>query len=99
MSTIAPTEQSEAQTLQASLKGVPPVVPQRAKRGSFVHKARLLTILYALMAPTLIGMILFIFYPQWGAVKFSLYDWDGDIKQEFVGLNNFTEAFTRDAIF
>jgi ABC-type sugar transport system permease subunit len=99
MSTLAPTEQSQAQTAQASLKGVPPQVPQRAKRGKYVHKAKLLTILYFMMLPTIAGMLLFTFYPQFSAIKFSLFNWDGDQVQEFIGFRNFTEAFFEDRLF
>jgi ABC-type sugar transport system permease subunit len=99
MSTLAPTEQSQAQTAQASLKGVPPRVPQPAKRGKFVHKAKLLTILYFMMLPTIAGMLMFTFYPQFSAIKFSLFNWDGDQVQEFIWFKNFREAFFEDRLF
>ena len=99
MSIIAPTQNNPAATAQASLKGVPPIVPQQSKGGSFVQRGKLAVVLWALMAPTLIGMVLFIFYPQFAAVKFSLFDWDGDTKQEYVGFGNFKEAFSTDRVF
>jgi ABC-type sugar transport system permease subunit len=77
--------------------------PVRAARGrraaKVVHRARLYAILFALMLPTLAGMLLFTYYPQWGAIKYSLYNWDGDKISEFIGLKNFVEAFSRDTLF
>lgn len=99
MSIIAPTQNNPASTAQASLKTTPPVTPQRGKRGSLFQRGKLALVLWALMAPTIIGMVLFIFYPQFSAVKFSLYDWDGDTKQELVWFKNFREAFTQDRVF
>lgn len=99
MSVLAPTEQSPAQTAQASLKGVPPIVPQPSRRGRFAQRSRVALALYALMLPTIVGMIAFVYYPQFSAIKFSFYDWDGDTKQEPIGFKNFTEAFLQDTLF
>ncbi|HEV7300063.1 MAG TPA: sugar ABC transporter permease [Tepidisphaeraceae bacterium] len=77
-----------------------PVGVARSRRGAkLVHRTRLYLVLFALMLPTLLGMLLFTYYPQWGAVKYSLYNWDGDKISEFIGFKNFVDAFTRDALF
>jgi len=70
-----------------------------AGRRRFVHQSKLMVVLYTLMLPTIVGMLVFIFYPQFSAIKFSLYTWDGDMTQEYVGFKNFIEAFTGDRLF
>lgn len=79
----------------------PRVAEPGRRRAKIVHRARLYGVLLLLMVPTLLGMLLFTYYPQWGAIKYSLYNWDGQPKGvlEFVGLKNFVEAFTIDGVF
>jgi len=53
-----------------------------------------------LMAPSLLSLLLFTYYPQFGAIKYSFYNWDGtNLRVEWVGLKNFIEAFTVDPLF
>ena len=96
--TVLEGEQTPASTAQASLYSDRPRNVQKGRR-KWVHRSKLLVVLYALMLPTIAGMILFIFYPQFSAIKFSLYKWDGDLVQEYIGFNNFIEAFTQDRLF
>ncbi|HLL88652.1 MAG TPA: sugar ABC transporter permease, partial [Tepidisphaeraceae bacterium] len=39
------------------------------------------------------------YYPQWGAIKYSLYNWDGQEIKEYIGLKNFREALVTDQLF
>jgi len=96
--TVLESEQTPASTAQASLYSDRPRQKQPGRR-KWVHKSKLMVVLYALMFPTIAGMLLFIFYPQFSAIKFSLYTWDGDLQQEYVGFKNFIEAFTQDKLF
>ncbi len=58
------------------------------------------TMLYVLMLPTLIGMLLFNYYPKLSVIKYSFYRWDGGVSiEEFRGLQNFIEIFTADPLF
>lgn len=63
------------------------------------QKWRLYAVLLGLMLPTLVGLGLFTYYPQFGAIKYSLYNWDGGTTEEFIGLRNFRDAFTVDPLF
>ncbi len=69
------------------------------KRGSrrkslIVNRSRLYLILLLLMFPTLAGMLLFTYYPQWETIKYSLFKWDGQFERDFVGLRNFRRALS-----
>ena len=60
----------------------------RAKR----KRARNLKLWLAfLLAPPAIILVTFVFLPMASAVLYSLYDWDGLVRKEFIGLGNFTE--------
>lgn len=96
---VLDTAQTPASTAQASLYSDRPRPHPPQKRRKWVHRSKLMTVLYFMMLPTLAGMFLFIFFPQFSAVKFSLYKWDGDLTQEYVGFKNFIEAFTQDKLF
>jgi ABC-type sugar transport system permease subunit len=51
------------------------------------------------MFPTLAGMLLFTYYPQWETIKYSLYKWDGQFERDFIGFRNFRNAFFADRLF
>lgn len=69
-------------------------------RTSIKDKGRFYLILYLLIAPTVVGMLLFNYYPKFEAIGMSLYDWDGQQTRDFVGLKNFTDLFTgKDPLF
>lgn len=76
-----------------------PSIDRAALRASTWQKWRLYATLLGLMLPTLIGLGLFTYYPQFGAIKYSLYNWDGGTTEEFVGFRNFRDAFTVDPLF
>jgi ABC-type sugar transport system permease subunit len=73
----------------------------RGRRASkWVNKSRLYLILLLLMFPTLAGMLLFTYWPQWETIKYSFYKWDGSKESlEFIGLENFHRAFFIDRKF
>ncbi|MGN6505427.1 MAG: carbohydrate ABC transporter permease [Tepidisphaeraceae bacterium] len=74
-------------------------IPLRAPRNVWA-RTRLYAVLMLLMAPSLLSLLLFTYYPQFGAIKYSFYNWDGtNLRVEWVGLKNFIEAFTVDPLF
>jgi len=84
-------------TLQGNTLDVSQAAPRQVS--AFLQKWRLYLVLLGMMLPTLIGLGLFTYYPQFGAIKYSLYNWDGGTTEEFVGFRNFREAFTVDPLF
>lgn len=60
----------------------------RAKR----RRARNLKLWLAfLLAPPAAILIIFVFLPMASAVVYSLYDWNGLVRKEFIGLDNFAD--------
>jgi len=76
-------------------KPLPPLRP----KSSVLYRTRLLAILYALVLPTMMGVLFFTYVPNIEVVKFAFYRWDGADIQEFRGLENFKQAFTADPLF
>ena len=63
-------------------------------------RTKLYLVLMLLMFPSLASLLIFTYYPQYGAVKYSLYKWDGTPQHvDWVGLKNYIEAFTVDPLF
>jgi len=61
---------------------------ERAKR----KRARNLRLWLAfLLAPPAAILIIFVFLPMASAVVYSLYDWNGLVRKEFIGLDNFAD--------
>jgi ABC-type sugar transport system permease subunit len=60
----------------------------------FAQRGRLVMALYLLMAPTIISMLVFSYYPKFDVVRFAFYRWTPGQVQEWVGLKNFTNALT-----
>ncbi|MBA3684450.1 MAG: sugar ABC transporter permease [Planctomycetes bacterium] len=75
----------------------PMPVPRR--RSAFAYRARLLAILYLLCVPTMVGVLLFTYYPNIEVVKYAFYRWDGSNIVEYRGLENFRQAFGADPLF
>ena len=66
----------------------------------FVDRGRLYLVLYLLLFPTLLGMMVFNYYPKFEAIVMSLYDWDGQFTKDFIGFKNFADLFSgRDPLF
>jgi ABC-type sugar transport system permease subunit len=73
--------------------------PRGRRTSKLVHRSKLYLILLLLMFPTLAGMLLFTYYPQWETIKYSLYKWDGQFERDFIGFRNFRNAFFADRLF
>ena len=74
--------------------------PTKRRRIQFIDRGRLYLVLYLLLFPTLLGLIVFNYYPKFEAIVMSLYDWDGQSTKDFIGLKNFADLFSgRDPLF
>ncbi|MCD8482162.1 MAG: hypothetical protein LR015_05515 [Verrucomicrobia bacterium] len=49
-------------------------------------------VLYGLMLPTLIGMVVFDYYPKVDVVIMSFFRWEPPTVMEYIGLGNFLDA-------
>jgi len=54
---------------------------------------------YTLMAPMLIGFLLFTIYPIIYVLRWSVFDYDGFTKAVYIGTENFVRVFTKDVSF
>jgi len=54
---------------------------------------------YVLMAPMLLGFLVFTIYPIIYVLRWSGFDYDGFSQAVFIGLENFIRVFTRDSSF
>lgn len=52
---------------------------------------------YLMLAPMLIGFLLFTIYPMFWLIRWSWFDYDGMSAATFIGIDNYVRAFTRDA--
>jgi ABC-type sugar transport system permease subunit len=88
-------------TLQTTPVSQPKAAPPSSKAWTAAkEKSKLYLLLYCLIAPTVLGMLVFNYYPKFEAIWMSLYDWDGQQTKDFIGLKNFTDLFTgRDPLF
>lgn len=57
------------------------------------HKLFLWASLYGLVLPTIITLGIFSYYPKFDVVVMSTFRWQPPFVQEFIGLENFREAF------
>lgn len=73
--------------------------PRGRRTSKLVNRSRLYLILLLMMFPTLAGMLLFTYYPQWETIQYSLYKWDGQFERDFIGFRNFKNAFFSDKLF
>ncbi len=96
MSTI-----STSVPLRSQLEPVGPDRPKSSRwKSKLVNHSKLYLVLFALLAPTLVGMIVFNYYPKFSAIKYSFYEWDGQLTEDWVGWKNFTDLLQgRDALF
>lgn len=76
-----------------------PSRPRDTFASRLAAKGRLWLVLALLLLPTIGSTLLFTYYPQFSAVWYSFFDWDGQQNLEFTGLKNYVEAFTRDRVF
>lgn len=59
---------------------------------AFFQRFQLWMALYLLMIPTIVGMIVFDYYPKIDVVIMSFYRWEPPTIMEFIGLGNFLDA-------
>lgn len=93
MSVLMPTKPSTS---------IPPTEPRKVRESfhsRFANRSRLYLALALLLLPTVGAVLLFTYYPQFSAVKYSFFRWDGQQTEEYRGLENFTHAFGKDTIF
>ena len=67
--------------------------PRRRFWGKLANRSKLYVVLLALILPTIAGMVVFNYYPKWGAIKYSFYRWDNSTIEEFRGLKNYIDLF------
>jgi len=92
--TTIPTTPIVRQALGAQTAG-----RSQFRRTKVAQRAKLYGGLTLLLLPMLLGVALFNYYPKLSAIRYSLYNWDGQTIEEFIGFKNFTDAFTRDPLF
>lgn len=51
---------------------------------------------YIMLAPMLIGFLLFTIYPMFWLIRWSWFEYDGMTTATFIGMDNYIRAFTRD---
>jgi len=68
-------------------------------RQKFRQRVKLYGALYLIMLPSLIGLVIFSYYPKIAVIKYSFFRWDNATVEEFRGLQNFSDAFFRDPLF
>ncbi|MCB0080689.1 MAG: sugar ABC transporter permease [Caldilineaceae bacterium] len=72
---------------------VKPLVQGRPSR-SIWQTIRQKGSLYLFLIPTIIFLLIFMYYPAFTAVRLSFYQWDGFGPERWVGLRNFERLFT-----
>lgn len=71
-------------------------IPSTAARSASIHSVAGLTYRYMpwiLLAPVLIHLLIFRYYPTFSAFFYSLTDWDGIRIRKFVGFGNYIDLF------
>ena len=54
---------------------------------------------YAVLLPTLLGLLVFDYYPAFLAVYHSFFEWDIGLPAKWIGVDNFVRMFTQDRTF
>ncbi len=81
-----------SQSSPVALKSVA-VTASRARRASkVVQRAKLWGKLYLLMAPSMIGLAVFNYYPKFDVVRKSFYRWTPGRVLDYIGLGNFLDV-------
>ena len=67
----------------------------RRDRGATTRRpAPPLPVLAAFLAPALVLYSVFVVYPLFAALQYSLFDWTGTVRRNFIGADNFVALFT-----
>jgi raffinose/stachyose/melibiose transport system permease protein len=79
----------------------PATVPKAGSqpRRSLGQRLRQALPLYAVLLPTLLGLLIFDYFPVLLALYRSFFEWDIGLPARWIGLDNFIEMFTDDATF
>ena len=64
------------------------------RRKSIWNEMRRKAPLYLFLVPTVLFLLVFMYYPAFTALRLSLYQWDGFSPPRWVGLDNFQRLFT-----
>ncbi len=72
--------------------------PHLAKSKTFT-KLQLGLVLFIMMAPTIVGMLIFGYYVKIDALLYAFYEWNNAGTEEFIWLNNFYEAWEDSAFW
>lgn len=78
---------------------MPPLSTGARLKAKASQRARLWALLYALMLPTIVGVLIFTYLPNIEVVKYAFYRWDGSQIEEYRGVENFKQAITNDPLF
>jgi len=76
-----------------------PLLARETLASRTINRGKLYLVLFALLLPTVGATLLFTYYPQYAAIKYSFFKWDGQETEEFRGLANFRRAFFEDPLF
>lgn len=68
--------------------------PSNSRLSAFFQRFNLWIILYGLMFPTLIGLVVFDYYPKVDVIIMSFFRWEPPTLMEYIGLGNFIDAFS-----
>lgn len=69
-------------------------LPERRWNDGLGSRLALWGSLYLLTLPTIVSLAIFSYYPKLDVVRMSLYRWNPPSVMEFIGLQNFTDAFS-----
>ena len=69
-----------------------PVSQGHHRRHKWLSRGRDYIFLYLLLAPTLISMLVFGYYPKLDVIVKSVYRWNGSSIKEFIGSKNYLDA-------
>jgi len=68
--------------------------PARQSARRFLQRGKLYLSLYALLIPTVLSLLVFSYYPKIDVFINSLYRWQPPSVHQFIGFQNFKEAFS-----
>ena len=83
-------------TLQSSDARALALREKKATLGARIYRYRYV---YLMLVPTFTMLFIFNYYPAFMGLYRSFFKWDIGLPPEFLGLGNFVELFTRDAVF
>ncbi len=73
--------------------------PSRRRRSAVFSKLRHWSVLYLLMGATVVGMVVFSYYPKIDVVLRSFYRWEPQYIEDYIGWEHYKNIFTQDPLF